>query len=89
MVCLCCYEIAALTTRRFPTLSELQQRYRLLGPTLLISLAVHFYEEDLRFLRSRECRRVKLPAPELGPEWQAPRPQALRPWPLSLENAAA
>jgi hypothetical protein len=56
VVVLCGYEIVAITTRRVPTLTTLQNRYRIVGPAILVGLAVHFYMEDLQQLA--RARRV-------------------------------
>jgi hypothetical protein len=40
---LCAYELGALATGRYPTLTALSGRYRPLGPVLVIALAVHLY----------------------------------------------
>jgi hypothetical protein len=48
---LCGYEILAITTRRVPTLTMLQARYRVLGPVIIAGLAVHFYIDDLKTLQ--------------------------------------
>jgi hypothetical protein len=38
---LCGFELGAILTGRYPTLSRLSQQHRWLGPVLLVSLAVH------------------------------------------------
>jgi hypothetical protein len=42
---LCAYELGALATGRYPTLTELCGRYRGLGPLLVVALAVHLYRQ--------------------------------------------
>lgn len=39
----CAYEVAAITTRRVPTVTALCGRHRLLGPLVIAALAVHLY----------------------------------------------
>ena len=39
----CSYEVGAIATGRYPTLTELSSRHRLLAPALVIALAVHLY----------------------------------------------
>lgn len=50
VVILCSYEVVAITTRRVPTLTQLQHRYKVVGPAILVGLALHFYTEDLKWL---------------------------------------
>jgi hypothetical protein len=38
----CAYEVVAITTRKWPTVSRLVQRYPLLGTIVLAALARHF-----------------------------------------------
>jgi hypothetical protein len=40
---LCSYEVAAVTTRRMPTLTQLCRRHPWLAPVLIGSLTVHLY----------------------------------------------
>lgn len=40
---LCGYEMGAIVTGRYPTLTTLSARHRWLAPVLTISLAVHLY----------------------------------------------
>lgn len=48
---ICAYEVVACTIGRVPTLTALQQRYRIIGPLLVGGLLVHFYLDDVRELR--------------------------------------
>lgn len=45
---LCAFELGALATGRYPTLSQLSARHRWLGPALVASLAVHLYRTPSR-----------------------------------------
>lgn len=42
---LCAYELGALATGRYPTLTALSARHRWLGPVLVASLAVHLWQQ--------------------------------------------
>jgi hypothetical protein len=48
VVCLCAYEAVAALTGWMPTLTSLQERYRIVGPLILGGLIIHFYLDDLR-----------------------------------------
>lgn len=41
----CSYEIAAITTGRAPTLTQLSARHRILAPALVAALAVHLWRQ--------------------------------------------
>jgi hypothetical protein len=42
---LCAYELGALATARYPTLTQVCARHRALGPVLVTALAVHLFRQ--------------------------------------------
>ena len=40
---LCAFEVGAILTGRYPTLTKICARHRALGPVLVVALAVHLY----------------------------------------------
>ena len=45
---LCAYEVAAITTGKVPTVTQLCARHRVLGPALVAALAIHLYKVPRR-----------------------------------------
>jgi hypothetical protein len=45
---LCAWEVAAICTGKVPTLTALSARHRLLGPVLVVALAVHLHRQPRR-----------------------------------------
>jgi hypothetical protein len=54
VVGLCGFEMAAITTRKVPTLTQLSERHKALGPVLVIALAVHLFRRP-RVTAQLEC----------------------------------
>lgn len=46
VVAVCSYEIAAILTGRFPTVTAFHRRWPVVGTALLGALAIHFYTPD-------------------------------------------
>ncbi|WP_067428397.1 hypothetical protein [Nocardioides jensenii] len=43
---ICSYEVAAIVTRRFPTVTAFHRRWPAVGIALLGALAIHFFTPD-------------------------------------------